>query len=77
MEDVVVLDVRDDGTGFAVEQVRAGASASADHGFGLRGMEQRLHRVAGSLAIESIPSEGTAISASVPAISLIEAGGAP
>ncbi len=31
-------------------------------------MEQRVRRLAGSLAIESEPGHGTAISASVPAI---------
>lgn len=74
-EEVVVLDIRDDGIGFVVEQERTSPSAQAAHGFGLRGMEQRLQRVAGSLTIESRPGEGTAISASVPALDLIETGG--
>ena len=37
-------------------------------GFGLTGMRQRVTRVAGSLAIESEPGGGTAVSARVPAI---------
>ena len=56
MEDLVTLDVRDDGVGF--EPTRAG--------FGLTGMRQRVHGVGGRLAVESAPGEGTAISASVP-----------
>jgi signal transduction histidine kinase len=60
MEDVVLLDVRDDGVGFE--------PGNAGGGFGLSSMRQRLLRVAGSLAIESSPAEGTAVNASVPAL---------
>ncbi len=60
MDDVVLLDVRDDGIGF-----EAGTNAG---GFGLTSMRQRLLRVAGSLAVESSPGEGTAVNASVPAL---------
>jgi len=64
MGDVVTLDVRDDGVGFdpAEQGPRDGS------GFGLVGMGQRVARVAGSLAIESEPGGGTAVSARVPAI---------
>lgn len=64
MGDVVSLDVRDDGTGFDASN---GASGDGT-GFGLTAMRQRVDRVAGSLAIESEPGGGTAISARVPAI---------
>jgi signal transduction histidine kinase len=63
--DVVTLDVRDDGVGFSVPEADAGESPS---GYGLSGMRQRAARVAGSLAIESEPGGGTALSARVPAI---------
>ena len=66
MGDVVTLDVRDDGVGFAVPE--AGGSVGPGGGFGLTGMRQRVARVAGSLAIESEPGGGTAVSARVPAI---------
>jgi signal transduction histidine kinase len=66
MEDVVTLDVRDDGIGFDPD---CPASEPADgSGFGLTGMRQRVARVAGRLEIESAPGEGTAVSATVPAI---------
>jgi signal transduction histidine kinase len=58
MEDVVTLDVRDDGVGFD----------AARHGYGLTGMRQRVTGVGGELAVESAPGEGTAISAIVPAL---------
>jgi signal transduction histidine kinase len=63
MEDLVTLDVRDDGVGFDPAAVPAGGD-----GFGLTVMRQRVARVAGTLEVESTPGEGTAISAAVPAI---------
>lgn len=59
MEDVVTLDVRDDGVGFDL--------SSPSSGFGLTAMRHRVHRLAGALAVESEPGQGTAISARVPA----------
>lgn len=66
MEDLVTLDVRDDGVGFEPNVKRANGSTNG--GFGLTGMRQRVARLAGRLDIESEPGGGTAISASVPAI---------
>jgi signal transduction histidine kinase len=72
MGDVVALDVRDDGVGFDVPDRSTGRTS----GFGLTAMRQRVGRVAGTLAIESEPGGGTAISARVPAIGApqVEAG---
>ncbi|GGK79060.1 histidine kinase [Planomonospora parontospora subsp. parontospora] len=56
---VVLLDVRDDGTGIRDPDAK---------GFGLNSMRQRLRGVGGSLEIESTPGEGTAVSATVPAL---------
>src|SRR3954451_15899150 len=64
MGDTVTLDVHDDGEGFSVPQ----ADVAAGSGFGLIGMRQRVARVAGTVAIESEPNAGTAVSARVPAI---------
>jgi signal transduction histidine kinase len=77
MGDVVTLDVRDDGTGFAVANgdnsaVGEVATNSADGGFGLIAMRQRVGRLGGRLEIESAPGAGTAVSASLPAIPLGE-----
>lgn len=57
MEDVVTLDVRDDGVGFK----HANGS-----GFGLTSMRQRVEGIAGRFEIESEPGIGTAISAAIP-----------
>jgi signal transduction histidine kinase len=64
LDDLVLLDVRDDGAGF-VPDVQA---PGEDSGYGLGTMRQRLLGVGGTLVIESGPGEGTAIGASVPAI---------
>jgi signal transduction histidine kinase len=68
MEDVVTLDVRDDGVGFDPLPDGEPIRATARGGFGLTAMRQRVDRLAGTLEIESEPGAGTAISASVPAI---------
>lgn len=74
MEDVVTLDVRDDGIGFDPEAPRRTDAIGTDAGgFGLAGMRQRVQRLAGRLVIESEPGGGTAISAAVPAIPLGDA----
>ncbi len=57
MDRSVVLDVRDDGSGFD-PGIRTG-------GFGLESMRQRVEQLAGTLQVESSPGSGTAISASV------------
>ncbi|MCR3748960.1 sensor histidine kinase [Lentzea californiensis] len=66
MEDLVTLDVLDDGVGFLPGTKRAGGSL--DGGFGLAGMRQRVQRLAGRLDVESEPGGGTAITVTVPAI---------
>lgn len=73
MEDLVTLDVRDDGIGFEPNGKRTNGSGNG--GFGLAGMRQRVQRLAGRLEIESELGGGTAISASVPAIPAVPAGG--
>ncbi|NUR87906.1 MAG: sensor histidine kinase [Nonomuraea sp.] len=58
MEDVITLDVRDDGIGFDPKLTA----------FGLTAMRKRVDRLAGALEIESEDGTGTAISASLPAV---------
>ncbi|MCP2343817.1 sensor histidine kinase [Actinomadura rupiterrae] len=61
LDDVVLLDVRDDGVGFVPDGV-------SGEGFGLSSMRQRMLRVAGGLSVESAPGEGTAVNATAPAV---------
>ena len=66
MEDVVTLDVRDDGAGFDPPESGPTRRREPGHaGFGLIAMRQRVARLAGQLEIESEPGEGTAVSASL------------
>ncbi|MEJ3750854.1 sensor histidine kinase [Actinomycetes bacterium KLBMP 9797] len=58
--DIVLLDVRDDGVGIR--------SDAGGRGFGLNSMRQRIRGVGGAVTVESVPGEGTTISASVPMI---------
>jgi signal transduction histidine kinase len=59
MEDVIVLDVCDDGTGF---------SPGETGGFGLTALRQRVRALAGGVDIEPAPGGGTAVSVTVPVI---------
>ncbi|OIK28942.1 sensor histidine kinase [Streptomyces malaysiense] len=63
--DEVILDIRDDGAGFDPAAVPARSHAG---GFGLAGMRARAERIAGTLAVESEPGHGTAVSARVPLV---------
>lgn len=62
MDDMVALDIRDDGVGFQLIDQRE----DGGEGFGMDSMRQRLLQVNGSIEIESEPGNGTAISARVP-----------
>jgi signal transduction histidine kinase len=58
LEETVEVLVRDDGRGFEAEGNGAG--------FGLIGMRERVARVHGTLAVDSIPGEGTTLHALIP-----------
>ncbi|KJY45971.1 nickel transporter, partial [Streptomyces sp. NRRL S-444] len=63
--DQVVLDVADDGEGFA--EPRPGArGAAGDRGHGLPAMRARVRQLGGTLTLESTPGEGTVLSAAIP-----------
>jgi len=68
MDDVVLLDVRDDGAGFTIGAMGPDGLPGEAHGFGLSAMKQRLRQAGGTLEIESACGAGIAINASVPAI---------
>ncbi|MEW9551485.1 sensor histidine kinase [Nonomuraea sp. NPDC050783] len=57
-DELILLDIRDDGAGFDPQR-------PAD-GFGLDGTRQRVRAAGGTLRIESEPGAGTAVAAAVP-----------
>jgi signal transduction histidine kinase len=65
--DEVILDIRDDGVGFAPDAVRT-RPRTRTGGFGLDGMRARAERIAGSVVVESEPGHGSAVSARVPLV---------
>ena len=61
IDDVVVLDVQDNGVAFA------GAAASPlSGGYGLQAMRERAEQCGGSVTVESEPGEGTTVVVSIP-----------
>jgi signal transduction histidine kinase len=62
MDGEAVLDVRDDGVGFAPGADGAGPNG----GLGLRGMRERVEALGGRLAVESAPGGGTTVAVTVP-----------
>ncbi|MGI5204874.1 sensor histidine kinase [Spirillospora sp. CA-108201] len=67
LDDMVVLDVYDDGRGFD-PAARGGRppGSGAGTGYGLRAMRERARALGGALTVESAPREGTAVVASLP-----------
>ena len=61
MNDVVILDVEDNGVGIA------GAEPSQlSGGYGLQAMSERASQWGGSVTVESEPGEGTTVSVVIP-----------
>jgi signal transduction histidine kinase len=64
MDDLVVLDVQDDGTGF--DPTQTPSAAQPVDGFGLTAMHERVQQMGGSLLVESAPGEGTTLAIEIP-----------
>lgn len=58
----ICLRVEDDGVGFRPEEV----SQNAEGGMGLTGMEERIRLFDGSFSLESVPGQGTRVTARIP-----------
>ncbi len=71
MDDIVVLDVRDNGVGFDPAYPKTGTSATVNpqgaSGFGLVAMRERAEQLGGTLLIESTPEKGTTLVVELPA----------
>ena len=64
IDDLVVLDVQDDGTGFELTQTPS--AAQPVDGFGLTAMRERVEHLGGTLLVESAPGEGTTLVIEIP-----------
>ncbi|NUT38828.1 MAG: sensor histidine kinase [Thermoactinospora sp.] len=62
LPDAVSLDVVDDGAGFDLD-----APSAPGRGYGLKAMRNRVAELGGTLVVESVPGEGTAVAARIPA----------
>lgn len=71
LPDAVNLEVKDDGRGFAVEEMLEGLQDSR-HAWGLLGMQERVSLVGGSCHIISAPGQGTAVQVSIPLPAIAE-----
>ena len=64
LDDLVLLDVQDDGVGFTIGGAPTANAGSG--GYGLVSMRERMQGVGGELVVESAPGDGTTIAARVP-----------
>lgn len=63
-QDWAVLSIEDDGRGFKIEQKTSGGNSA--RGLGLLGMRERISFINGIFTIQSVPGEGTRLTAKVP-----------
>jgi signal transduction histidine kinase len=73
LEDLVLLDVQDDGDGFDGAPGARPRGTTADGGYGLVAMRERVALLGGELTVESEPGEGTTIAARIPVTRTAEA----
>ncbi len=67
MNNLVTLNVQDDGVGFDPTRLSSKEpSARSTGGFGLKGMRERVEQLRGTLLVESEPGEGTTLMIAIP-----------
>jgi signal transduction histidine kinase len=66
MNNLVTLNVQDDGVGFDPAHLRPYSSEQNASGFGLVGMQERVEQLRGTVMVESAPGEGCTLMAAVP-----------
>jgi signal transduction histidine kinase len=68
MDDLVVLDVQDDGVGMADQPAGADALRLDAGGFGLVAMRERVEQLGGALLVERAPQQGTTVVVQIPVV---------
>ena len=66
MDDLVALDVQDDGVGIAAQPAGPHVLRLDAGGFGLVGMRERVEQLGGALLVESAPQQGTTVVVQIP-----------
>ncbi|MDQ2715685.1 MAG: sensor histidine kinase [Chloroflexota bacterium] len=66
MDDMVMLDVQDNGSGFAT--LSAPITKDTAGGFGLQVMHERVEHLGGTFSLESTSGEGTTLAVALPAL---------
>ena len=69
LDDVVLLDIQDDGKGFESQCLPPPLPGQTTGGFGLKALRERVEQLGGTLTLESIPGEGTTVAVALPALS--------
>jgi signal transduction histidine kinase len=66
MNNLVALNVQDDGVGFDPDQLHPDSSDQSTGGFGIMGMRERVEQLRGTLLVESAFGEGTTLMVAIP-----------
>ena len=66
MNNLVALNVQDDGVGFDPDQLHPDSSDQSTGGFGVMGMRERVEQLRGTLLVESAFGEGTTLMVAIP-----------
>lgn len=68
MEDIVALDIADDGIGFDPHDLPAPSLGETSGGFGLKALRERIEQLEGTFTLESTPGSGTTIAVALPSV---------
>ena len=69
MDDMVILDVQDNGVGFDPACLNVSLVGQSIGGFGLKALRERVQQLGGTLSIESASGKGTTIAVALPVMS--------
>jgi signal transduction histidine kinase len=68
MEDIVALDIQDDGIGFDPHCLPVPLLGETSGRFGLKALRERIEQLEGTFTLESTPGAGTTIAVALPAV---------
>jgi signal transduction histidine kinase len=68
MEEIVALDIQDDGIGFDPHNLPAPLLGETSGRFGLKALRERIEQLEGTFTLESAPGSGTTIAVALPSV---------